>query len=160
MFKSEGFKSLGVSERGGPYDAANEELRQKFDAEACLLIVLSGSHGTGVSISAPEDLKPHLPALFRAIAQEVENALATEHHAMLCPVCSAPLAFDPRHGITARTVPDGSITVCAVCTSFLTLEEKWRVMGEDELVELNDDVRNALNRTRREIQRRRSQDNN
>lgn len=154
MFKSDGFKSLGVAERGGPYDVATEELRRKFDAEACLLIVIGGSDGTSVSISAPEELKPHLPGLFRGIAQEVENALATELHAMFCPVCKSWLAFDPRHGLTAPNVPEGSLTVCTVCASFLTFDDEWRVLTEDELIEMNDDVRNALSRTRRNIQKR------
>jgi hypothetical protein len=146
---------MKIAERDGPYDVETEKLRQKFSAEACLLIVLSGTEGTGVSIRAPDSLKPHLPSLFRAIAEEVEDALATEHNALFCPECHASLSFDPRMKINPRTVPAGSITVCAVCATFLTLDDKWRVLTDDELAEINDDVRIALVRTRREIQRRR-----
>lgn len=153
------FKSLGLAERGGPYDVATEDMRQKFSAEAVLTIVLNGSDGTKFSASAPEEIKQHLPALFRAIAQEVENALSTEQHTMICPVCRAPLAFDPRDGITAKEVPAGSITVCAYCTSFLALAEDWRVMDEDELLDIGDDVRLALIRTRRNIKRRQRSQN-
>jgi hypothetical protein len=149
-----GDRRIKIAERGGTYDVATEQLRQRFAAEACLLIVLSGNEGTGVSIHAPESLKAHLPSLFRAIAQEVEDQLVLERHALFCPACHAPLCFDPRHG-QPRTVPNGSISVCAACASFITFDEKWRVLTDDELVEIDDDVRIALIRTRREIERQR-----
>lgn len=146
---------IRLAERGGPYDVETEQLRTKFSAEACLLIVLSGSEGTGVSIRAPESLKPHLPSLFRAIAEEVEDALAIEHNALFCPACHSPLSFDPRQKLDPREVPAGSMTVCAACTAFLTLDGKWRVLTEDELAEMNDDIRIALVRARRQIEQRR-----
>jgi hypothetical protein len=150
------FESITIAEPGGPYDIATEELRVRFEAEACLLIVLSGKAGTGFSISGPEDIKPHLPHLFHSIAREVENALFSNHHAMVCPACCSPLAFDPRQEIEAGDVPEGSITVCAACTSFLTLDPEWRVMSDEDLIDLDDDMRDSLTRTRREIHRRRA----
>lgn len=146
---------MKIADVDGPYDVETEKLRQQFSAEACLLIVLSGSEGTGVSIRAPESLKPHLPSLFRSIAEEVEDALAIEHNALFCPACHAPLSFDPRQKLDPRTVPAGSITVCAACASFLTLDDKWRVLTEDEIAEIDDHVRMALIRSRRNIERRR-----
>lgn len=147
---------MKIAERGGLYDAAIEELRQKFGADACLLIVLSGSEGTGFSAAMPDDLKPHLPALFRSIAQEIEDALATEKSAMFCPVCRTPLAFDPRHPLNPHNAPrPGALTVCAHCASFLTLGESWRVLTEDELLDMPDDIRIRLTRARRNIERQR-----
>lgn len=147
--------NVKAAERGGPYDVVTEELRSRFSAEACLLIVLSGNEGTGFSISAPEDLKPHLPALFRNIAREVEDALASERCALVCPVCSAALAFDPRHPFPNGQPEPGAIAICAHCASFLKLDERWRVLTDEELFELSDEARMALNRTRRNIERRR-----
>lgn len=154
----QGERIVKIAERGGPYDVAIEELRQKFGAEACLLIVLSGSEGTGFSASMPDDLKHHLPALFRNIAKEVEEALAAEQGAMFCPVCSTALVFEPRYAGHPNKPPmPGALTVCAHCASFLTLGEPalWRLLTEDELLEMPDAVRLQLTRSRRNIERRR-----
>jgi len=154
-----GERRIRIADRGGPYDVETERLRQKFSAEAVMTIVLSGSEGTGFSVSAPDSIKPHLPALFHAIGDEVAASLATEQNALFCPVCRAPLTFDPRQGLHGATIPNGSITVCAACASFITLDETWRVLTEAELAEIDDDLRIALTRTRRQIERRRMSNN-
>jgi hypothetical protein len=145
-----------IAERGGPYDLATQDLRERFKAEAVMTIVLAGLDGTGFSASMPEDLKPFLPGLFRSIAAEIEDALAREQIAMICPACNTPLAFDPRHPLSPQNKPKaGSITVCAHCASFLTLDDRWRLLSEEELADLNDEVRIRLNRARRAIEERR-----
>lgn len=146
---------MKIAERGGAYDIATEELREKFSAEACLLVVIRGSAGTGFSASAPDSIKPQLPALFRSMAKEVEDALAMEKSVMMCPVCRTVLAFDPRY--PNNTPQPGSVTVCAHCASFIRLTQLdgWRLLTEDELLEMPDEVRMDLARTRREIERRR-----
>jgi uncharacterized protein YbaR (Trm112 family) len=146
------------AERGGAYDIATEEMRQEFRASAVMTIVLGGIEGTQFCVSGPEDIKPLLPALFRSIADEVERGLLTERHVLICPACHQPLAFDPRMKITTRDVKEGSIAICAACASPLTLDAVvWRVMSQDELLELDDHMRHALLRAQRNIRRRRSQ---
>lgn len=141
---------MKIAQRGGLYDQATHELRERFKAEAVMTLVLSGAEGTGFSASMPEDLKPHLPGLFRSIAAEIEDALAREHVAMICPACSTPLAFEPRNN-----PPPGSIAVCAYCASFLTLDERWRVISEEELADLSDEALIQLNKARRFVEGRR-----
>lgn len=158
MIKNFEWQAVRIAERDGPYDLATEELRRKFHADAVMMIVLGGIEGTQFSVSGPEDIKPQLPALFQAITDEVTRAYRTELHALICPACRAPLAFDPRMKITIHDVGDGSITVCAACASPLILDEQvWRVMSEDELLDLDNHMRLALMRAQRNIRRRRSQ---
>lgn len=147
--------SMKIAERGGAYDQATEELRKKFAAEAVLTIVLSGTDGTGFSVSGPDNIKPHLPGLFRSIAKEVEDLLAAEQCALLCPVCSVALAFDPRHPFRNGQPEPGAIAICAHCASFLKLDERWRVLTDEELAEMSDEARMTLSRTRRNIEQRR-----
>lgn len=144
---------MKIADRGGAYQLATEELCERFAADACMLIVISGSDGTGFSACAPDDIKLHLPAIFRSIAAQVEAALATERGIMFCPVCRAPLTFnlDPRND--PKNYRRGALTVCPTCASFLTLEETWRVTTEEELADMPDEVRIELTRVRRDIQR-------
>lgn len=151
-------KVVSIAKRGSEYDLAAEELRRKFAADACMLIVLSGNKGTGVSMSMPDDLREHIPALFRAIAQEWEDALIMERSALRCPVCRTMLSFSPRHQLNPfNDLRSGSLTVCANCASFITFAESetWRVLTEEELAEMPDAVRIELSRTRRSIERQR-----
>jgi hypothetical protein len=144
------------AERGGVYDKATEELRERFKAEAVMTIVISGSEGTGFAACMPEDMKLLLPSLFRSIAEEVEEALAHEQVAIVCPACHTALALDPRHPLSPKNQPKpGSITVCAYCASFLTLDERWRLISEEELADLSDEARGQLTRARRTIEERR-----
>jgi hypothetical protein len=145
-----------IAERNGPYDKATEELRRRFTAEACLLIVVDGSEGTGFCASAPEDLKPHLPALFRSIAHELETLIAAERNAIICPACRGAIVFDPRHPLNPDNKPKpGALTVCAGCASFLKLDGEWRLLTEEELADMNDETRNRLISNRRMIEQRR-----
>jgi hypothetical protein len=149
-------KVVNIAEPNSEYDSATEELRRRFRAEACIMIVIGGSGGTGVSMKMPEDLRSHIPTLFRNIAQEWEAVLLMERHALLCPVCRTGLSFDPRHPLNPNNNPrPGCMTVCAECASFISIDEThtWRVMTEEDLAELPDDMRILLIRTRREIQR-------
>lgn len=142
-----------IAESGSLYDQAVAKLRQQFKAEGVMMIVLSGCDGSSFAAAMPDELKHYLPSLFRNIAREVEEALAMERVAMFCPVCSKPLAFDPRHRFdpTFRP-PDGSLCVCANCASFLTLDENWRPLTDEELGDLADEVRIEMSRTRRMIE--------
>jgi hypothetical protein len=145
-----------MAERGGAYDRATEELRERFKAEAVMTIIINGSEGTGFSGSMPEEMKVLIPSLFQSIAEEVKDALAAEQVAMVCPACNTALALDPRHPLNPKNKPKaGSITVCAYCASFLTLGERWRLLSEEELADLSDEVRIQLNRARRTIEARR-----
>lgn len=153
-----GRKVVSIAEPNSEYDLATEELRRRFEAEACIMIVISGNRGTGVSMKMPDDLREHIPSLFRAIAREWEDALMMEQNALLCPVCRTGLSFDPRHPLNPHNMPrPGCLTVCADCTSFLALDASmiWRVLTEEELADMPDEHRNELIRTRREIERSR-----
>lgn len=147
---------MKLAGRGGAYDQATAELRERFKADAVMTIVLAGTEGTGFSACMPDDLRPHLAALFRSIADEVELEIAREQAAVICPVCKTALAIDPRHPLNPMNRPKpGSMTVCAHCASFLRLDEGWRLLSEEELAELSDEVRIELARARRKIEGRR-----
>lgn len=149
-------KVVSIAEPNSDYDRATEELRRRFKAEACIMIVIGGNEGTGVSMKMPEDLRPHIPALFRNIAREWEDVLIMERSALQCPVCRTGLSFDPRHPLNPLHAPrPGCLTVCAECASFIKLDDSktWRVITEEELADLPDDMRISLMRTRREIER-------
>lgn len=149
---------MGIAEPNSEYDLATEELRRRFEAEACIMIVISGNRGTGVSMKMPDDLREHIPSLFRNIAREWEDALMMERSALMCPVCRMGLSFDPRHPLNPNNAPrPGCLTVCAECASFITLDASmtWRVLTEEELADMPDEKRNTLIRTRREIERSR-----
>lgn len=103
---------MKIAERGGPYDVATDELRQRFNADGCVLIVFGGSEGTGVSMNMMEDLKVHLPMLFQGMVREVEAALAGEHDVVFCPVCHAPL-----------DVEVAGVVKCPECRHFLKVEK-------------------------------------
>lgn len=147
---------MKIAESEGVYQLAVEELQVRFKAEAVMLIVINGSEGTSFAATMPDDMKLLIPSLFHSIAENVSEALATEHIAMVCPACKTSLALDPRHPLNPKNHPrQGSITVCAYCASFLTLGERWRLLAEEEVAELSDEVRIQLNRTRRAIEERR-----
>lgn len=155
---SMGRKVVGIAGPNSEYDLATEELRSRFEAEACIMIVISGNHGTGVSMKMPDDLRVHIPSLFRALAREWEDVLTMERSALLCPVCRTGLSFDPRHPLNPSKPPrPGCMTVCVECASFITLDASmtWRVLTDEELAAMPDDCRISLIRTRREIERSR-----
>lgn len=153
-----GRKVVNIAEPNSEYDLATEELRRRFEAEACIMIVIAGNRGTGVSMKMPDDLRAHIPTLFRNIAQEWEDALIMERSALQCPVCRTGLSFDPRHPRHSHNLPrPGCMTACAECASFIVLDASgWRVLTEEELADMPDEFRNTLIRTRREIERGRN----
>lgn len=105
---------------GGPYDMATEELRQRFNADGCLLIVFSGSHGTGVGLDMLADIVPHMPMLIQGITRDVEAALASQYNMVFCPICHAALDTD---------VTSGAVATCPGCGHFLKLDEIRRPSG-------------------------------
>lgn len=152
---------MKIAEKGSLYESAAEELRRRFAADGCILIVLAGSEGTGIGWKMPEELEPHLPAFFHSVAHEVKHALAGTTRMMTCPACLSALAFDPRHGPSpTHLLKAGAIALCAECASALTLDEVigWRVLRGDEYEALEESLRASISRTRRNIARRRRRD--
>jgi hypothetical protein len=60
----------------GKYDEIATGAREAAGAQAVILIVLGGVHGSGFSVQAVgEDISTRLPALLRTIADGIESDL-------------------------------------------------------------------------------------
>jgi len=60
----------------GKYDDACSDARVATDADAVILIVLGGKHGSGFSVqSRGGEMTAQLPALLRSVAAQIENSL-------------------------------------------------------------------------------------
>lgn len=60
----------------GKYDEVATAAREAAGAQAVILIVLNGAHGSGFSVQAVgEDISTRLPALLRTVADGIESDL-------------------------------------------------------------------------------------
>lgn len=60
----------------GKYDEIATVAREAAGAQAVILIVLNGAHGSGFSVQAVgEDISTRLPALLRMVADGIERDL-------------------------------------------------------------------------------------
>ena len=57
----------------GKYDDDVTEIRERYAAEAVVLIVIGGSRGNSFCVQAPEELSRRLPTLLRTVADEIET---------------------------------------------------------------------------------------
>jgi len=64
-----------VAKGPGKYDDLATYVRESADATAVVVIVVSGSKGSGFSVQAAADFLPALPALLRHLADNIEQGL-------------------------------------------------------------------------------------
>lgn len=68
----------------GDYDDLTTYVREHAEAEAVVVIVLGGQHGSGFSVQAPaehiEQLKTRIPDILRALAEHIEVDVADQSH--------------------------------------------------------------------------------
>jgi hypothetical protein len=56
----------------GKYDRQATAVRELTDAEAVVVIVIGGRHGSGFSVQASLEFAVKLPALLRRVADDIE----------------------------------------------------------------------------------------
>lgn len=60
----------------GRYDSFCTTVREANAAEGAVVIVIKGKHGSGFSVQGDERLTLALPALLRAVAEQIEHDIA------------------------------------------------------------------------------------
>jgi hypothetical protein len=66
-----------MPEGPGKYDDLCTAARQTAEADAALLIIFGGNMGSGFSAQIPSNLVGDVPAILRAIADQIEESLPT-----------------------------------------------------------------------------------
>jgi hypothetical protein len=64
-----------MPERPGKYDDLCTTARKAAKAEAALLIIFGGNKGNGFSAQIPIDFLIGIPAILRAVADDIEKSL-------------------------------------------------------------------------------------
>jgi hypothetical protein len=64
-----------MAEGPGKYDDLCTTARKAAEAQAALLIIFGGNNGNGFSVQTPIDFLIGIPAILRAIADEIEKSL-------------------------------------------------------------------------------------
>ena len=58
----------------GKYDDLCTVVRETANAEGAIIIILNGNQGGGFSCQAPLELTARLPAILRAVADDIEKS--------------------------------------------------------------------------------------
>lgn len=158
--------------RDDAYDGECRAVREITKAAGCLLLIIDGERGNGLSVEASEQLMPLVPEILRAAAAHVESVLAAKTEPApdapdapgdpsSCPTCSAPFHVLPEsvRAHLTRTPERFCVAVCGHCGSFVHVnldgeQARLRLLSIEEIADLSDEQRNLMLRRRREIEDR------
>lgn len=157
--------------REAVYDGECRAVREITKAAGCLLLIIDGERGNGLSVEASEDVMPLVPEILRAAAAHVESVLAaktepapdvpaTPADPASCPTCGAPFHVMPEsvRAHLTRAPERSCVAVCGHCGSFVHVNldgehVQLRLLSIEEIADLSDEQRNLMLRRRRAIER-------